>query len=153
MSATGDPTIDALPPDAQQLLAGAWGFFYAAGLAQDGLAQWQGQRPDIRPATLVNVAYAYELSLKAVLAAHGRDERYLSQTVRHNLPRALSEAVAFGLPADPAVEGDVGLLAVPFANHTLRYGGWGDLELPPRPFAVLERHLLAVSTLLLIPAE
>lgn len=151
MTTTGDPTIDALPPSAQQLLAGAMGFFYAAGLAQDGLAQWQGQRPDIRPATLVNVAYAYELSLKAVLAANGRDARLL-RTVGHDLPRALTEAVALGLPADAGVEADVGLLAEPFANHSLRYGGWGDLEIPRAPFAVLERHLLAVSTMLLLAA-
>lgn len=147
MTAAGDAAIDALPPQASALLAGAWGFFWTAGFAMDGRSLWIGA-PDIRPATLVNVAYAYELSLKAVLAANGQPDAYLKKVVGHNLKRALAEAVAFGLPADVSVSEQVRLLGGPFGNHSLRYISFGTVELPHAPFSVLERHLGSVSGLL-----
>lgn len=152
MNASRDPVIDALPQQARSLLAGAWGFYFTAQLAEGGFSTFSEHQPDLRPAILVNVGFAYELSLKAFLAANGQDERRL-RDIGHQLDCALSEAIRFGLPENSDVAEQVRLISPAFANHSLRYISFGNMELPTNPVECLRVHLDSVSCRLLFAAE
>ena len=152
MNAAGNPAVDALPEQSRCLLAGAWGFYFTAQLAEAGFTNSAEQQPDLRPAILVNVGYAYELSLKAFLAANGQDDRRLRE-IGHKLNCALSEAITLGLPENSDVAEQVRLIGPAFANHSLRYISFENQELPTYPVKFLRDHLDSVSCRLLFATD
>lgn len=152
MNATGDSVIDSMSEQSKSLLAGAWAFYYTAAHAETGDSPSVPNKIDLRPAILVNVGYAYELSLKALLASRGRTKQELRK-IGHNLIEALSMAIELGLPQSADVEKQISLIASSFADHSLRYISFRNLEVSSDCMRVLHDHMEAISKLLLLIEE
>lgn len=150
MTASGDPIIDALPPPARALLAQAFGFYFTAQYATEHADNCESVPYDVTPAVLVNIGFAYELSFKAVLAAHGWDDQRLQRELGHDLIAAMQQAQDYGLQLTPTVCKNIQLLSPHFKRPTLRYLNYGTIELPGKPLLVLSIHMQAVRDLLLV---
>ncbi len=146
MRRSGDPAIDGLPENARALLAQALGFALTAQCTSTAMRV--GHAPDLTPAVLVNVGFAYELSFKAFLAAHGWSDRDL-RAIGHDLVRAMRDAEGANLVSTDDVSRHLALISPQFRDHSLRYLSFGTMELPLDPITVLFEHMDRVSRRLL----
>jgi hypothetical protein len=131
---------------ARLLCTGAQGFLVAAEATHERHL-YQSAGPEHWPAITVNLCFALELSLKALIALHGGNRQTLKK-IGHDLNRGLEKASALGYsPEHPAVPDLIATLSPFHVNHSLRYLEKGAVELPEthNMIAIVRLHVRGVG--------